>query len=151
MNDRQQRLLDISVACGPGQHVERLDLHPDRATEAARTRAAQQPTPRVVATAAGATRKATARRARVASEAARGQAIEATKQEANEAMTFQEIWTSLCKKRPLLNDPNATVEVSSEGFRKLLRQVYEQGQKSVTVKPEKSGGMFDDLFSNLCK
>ena len=66
-------------------------------------------------------------------------------------MTFQEIWASLCKKRPLLSDPNATVEVSSDGFKKLLRQVYEQGQKSVTVKPAKSGGMFDDLFSNLCK
>ena len=45
----------------------------------------------MVATAAGATRKATARRARVASEAARGQAIEATKQEANEAMSEQSI------------------------------------------------------------
>ena len=43
-------------------------------------------------------------------------------------MTFQEIWASLCKKRPLLNDPKATVEVSSDGFKNCFGKFTSKGK-----------------------
>lgn len=45
-------------------------------------------------------------------------------------MTFQEIWQQLCRKRPLLSDPDSTVEFKSVNLKSLLRQAYEQGEKA---------------------
>lgn len=58
-------------------------------------------------------------------------------------MTFREIWQQLVRKDSRLLDGDAKVEFTSSNLKKLLEQVYEQGQKSVP----KSGGMFDDLSS----
>ena len=48
-------------------------------------------------------------------------------------MTFQEIWQQLCRKRPLLSDPESTVEFKSVNLKSLLRQAYEQGEKAGRV------------------
>jgi hypothetical protein len=48
-------------------------------------------------------------------------------------MTFQEIWRQLCRKRPLLSDPDSTVEFKSVNLKSLLRQAYEQGEKAGRV------------------
>lgn len=56
-------------------------------------------------------------------------------------MTFQEIWQQLCRKRPLLADPDSTVEFKSANLKSLLRQAYEQGEKAGRVSGSlESGG-----------
>lgn len=60
-------------------------------------------------------------------------------------MTFQEIWQQLCRKSPSLEKPGATVEFKSENLKALLRQVYDQGQKSA---PASSDGRFD-MFNSI--
>lgn len=69
-----------------------------------------------------------------------------SKQFENIAMEFSEIWGQLCRKRPLLNEKTATVEVTSENLEQLLKQVYEQGKNSVP-KQEPKPSIFDSIFS----
>ena len=45
-------------------------------------------------------------------------------------MTFTEIWNQLCQKKEGLNKPDATSTFTSEGLRRLLRQVYDQGHEA---------------------
>lgn len=46
-------------------------------------------------------------------------------------MTFKEIWAQLLRKNADLANADAKVEFTSANLEMLLRQVYEQGQKSV--------------------
>lgn len=56
-------------------------------------------------------------------------------------MTFDQIWQSLCRKKPNLTDSTATVEMSTGNLRALLRQVYKQGHKAgVDSVPKPSPG-----------
>lgn len=43
-------------------------------------------------------------------------------------MRFQEIWDKLCEKDPRLLEGTTRVEFKAENLRKLLRQVYGQGE-----------------------
>lgn len=56
-------------------------------------------------------------------------------------MTFDEIWESLVRKKPDLDRPHAKAEFTSGALKRLLRQVYEQGQKS-----SDATNLFGDLF-----
>lgn len=62
-------------------------------------------------------------------------------------MTFKEIWAQLVRKNADLAKPDARVEFRSENLEQLLKQVYEQGQKSV---PKQTGtgtkNPFDSMF-----
>ena len=58
-------------------------------------------------------------------------------------MTFDEIWNQLLRKRPELGDGGATIELTADNLRQLLRQVYEQGQKSAD---RDSKNPFAELF-----
>lgn len=60
-------------------------------------------------------------------------------------MTFKEIWSQLVKKRPELAKAETVVEFKSENLEMLLKQVYEQGQKSVKPADKPSG--FDSFSS----
>lgn len=46
-------------------------------------------------------------------------------------MTSNEIWDQLVRKQPKLLNSDSTVEFTAGDLRKLLRQVYEQGEASV--------------------
>jgi hypothetical protein len=60
-------------------------------------------------------------------------------------MTFNDIWQKLCTKKPTLCNANSTAEFTSENLKKLLRQVYEQGEaEGKKSKPERS--LFDKIF-----
>lgn len=48
-------------------------------------------------------------------------------------MTFDDIWNQLLAKKPALRDDAAQVTFTADNFKRLLRQVYEQGQKSKTA------------------
>ena len=63
-------------------------------------------------------------------------------------MTFPEIWAHLKRKRPSLEDDAALVEFIAGDLRKLLRQVYEQGQDSGATRDgqDPSRDMFADIF-----
>ena len=63
-------------------------------------------------------------------------------------MTFDEIWEQLKRKDDKLADESATVSMSAGNLRKLLRQTYEQGQKSVPQKHHGDSGMFGE-FADL--
>ena len=56
-------------------------------------------------------------------------------------MKFDHIWSVLTKKRPGLDDPDAKVEFTSGNLKKLLRQVYDHGEKSADA-----GGSFLDVL-----
>ena len=55
-------------------------------------------------------------------------------------MTFKALWEQLCRKKPVLMEPDKTVEFEVRNLRALLEQVYEQGQKSASVKTGGSEG-----------
>lgn len=59
-------------------------------------------------------------------------------------MNFPELWQQLCRKKPLLNNKTATVEITSENLESLLRQAYEQGQKNT----EKANSLFGRIFGS---
>lgn len=61
-------------------------------------------------------------------------------------MTFGEIWASLVNKCPDLANDAAVVEFRSDNLRRLLRQVYDQGAKSVVRDGGAVGSFFDSLF-----
>lgn len=63
-------------------------------------------------------------------------------------MTFDQIWNQLLKKSSDLADPQAKVEFSSENLKALLRQVYEQAEKTGAEKSKQdsSPNMFDRMF-----
>lgn len=44
-------------------------------------------------------------------------------------MTFQDIWNQLVRKNPAIAENGKTVEFQSENLKRLLRQVYEQGER----------------------
>jgi|CXWL01.1.fsa_nt_gi hypothetical protein len=46
-------------------------------------------------------------------------------------MTFDKIWQQLVAKNSKLLEDNTTVEFRAAALKKLLKQVYEQGQKLV--------------------
>lgn len=58
-------------------------------------------------------------------------------------MTFEEIWRQLCRKSPGLDREDTRVEFTSDNLRRLLEQVYEQGQLSQSDK-----GFIDTFFKN---
>jgi len=60
-------------------------------------------------------------------------------------MTFKEIWAQLCRKQPALQNPQTTVEFTSENLQSLLKQVYEQGKKS---QPASSTSSIESLFGS---
>jgi hypothetical protein len=64
-------------------------------------------------------------------------------------MLFDEIWESLCKKKPELKDPNTKLEFTSENLKKLLLQVYEKGQKEPLKEVEQID--FMNVFSQYIK
>ena len=61
-------------------------------------------------------------------------------------MTFNDIWSQLCAKRPKLNDPDAAVEIKVSQFKALLRQVYEQGEAANKPSSPDVLNPFKDLF-----
>lgn len=69
-------------------------------------------------------------------------------------MTFDAIWQQLCKKKPSLCKDDNTVEFKSANLKTLLRQVYDQGAKSVPKSEpigNSNGQVFDDLFGSFFK
>jgi len=46
-------------------------------------------------------------------------------------MEFKDIWSQLCRKKPLLVDGTSTIEITSNNLQDLLKQVYEQGRNAV--------------------
>lgn len=66
-------------------------------------------------------------------------------------MTFDQIWKSLCSKNDRLLDDDAKVEFAAINLKRLLRQVYEQGQHSVENDlAEMRRRRKDNLFGDLC-
>lgn len=64
-------------------------------------------------------------------------------------MTFDQVWDQLTRKRPSLERSESVVEFTAGNLRRLLRQAYEQGEKSVACEPPASGdlmGAFSDIF-----
>ena len=57
-------------------------------------------------------------------------------------MTFDKIWEQLVAKNNKLLDDNATVEFKAAALKKLLKQVYEQGQKQSKAKDSFLSDMF---------
>lgn len=45
-------------------------------------------------------------------------------------MNFEQVWDQLKRKRPALEKPEAVVELTADNFRRLLAQVYEQGERA---------------------
>lgn len=69
-------------------------------------------------------------------------------------MTFDTIWDQLCRKNPALSKGDSTVEFKSANLKTLLRQVYDQGAKSVPKSEpigNSNGQVFDDLFGSFFK
>lgn len=64
-------------------------------------------------------------------------------------MTFQDIWDQLCRKQPSLAQPETTVEFKSGTLKALLRQVYEQGQKSVPTNIDGPRKDTMDIFGGI--
>ena len=60
-------------------------------------------------------------------------------------MTLDQIWKQLVKKKPKLQDPNATVEITSDNLRLLLKQVYEQGERRAT----NTNNFMEDVFNSM--
>lgn len=54
-------------------------------------------------------------------------------------MTFDAIWNQLRSKQTKLDNADATIEFKPQNLKQLLRQVYEQGQRSSQqpAQPEK--------------
>jgi len=63
-------------------------------------------------------------------------------------MTFDAIWQQLCRKNPKLENDSAKVEFDAGNFKRLLRQVYEQGERSAPKPPEPKNP-FSDIFGGL--
>ena len=63
-------------------------------------------------------------------------------------MTFDEIWQQLTRKKPELDQDLSVVEFTAGNFRRLLRQVYEQGEASVPRETTilDAGNPFPDIF-----
>lgn len=61
-------------------------------------------------------------------------------------MNFETIWLQLCHKNNLLLRDETVVEFKSRNLKILLRQVFEQGQKSVPI-PEKKNDLTDMINS----
>ncbi len=60
------------------------------------------------------------------------------------ALSLEQIWQQLCKKDSRLDQPETVVDFKAENLKKLLAQVYEQGQRSAI--PDNSFGWFDGLL-----
>ncbi len=60
-------------------------------------------------------------------------------------MSFEELWLKHVEKKPLLADPNSTVEIKTEQFKRLLRQFYEKGVEQGKSEPS----LFDNIFGNF--
>ena len=64
-------------------------------------------------------------------------------------MTFDQIWKQLRQKNPELGLDNAVVEFKAVNLRRLLKQVYEQGEASVPRQATADRdvmGAFNDIF-----
>lgn len=61
-------------------------------------------------------------------------------------MTFDEYWAALESKngQPI----TGSVKLTAEGFRKMQKQAYEMGKKSMSIK---QGDPFADLFRNMTR
>lgn len=67
------------------------------------------------------------------------------------AMSFTDIWEQLKRKDETIDDQDSTVSMSAPAFKKLLRQVYDQGaaaKAAATPPPQagKSGGAFSEFM-----
>lgn len=60
-------------------------------------------------------------------------------------MTFDALWLKMMEKRPLLADPKATVTISVEAFKFLLKQAHEKGVEQGRSEPS----LFDSIFGNF--
>ena len=63
-------------------------------------------------------------------------------------MTFDAIWQQLERKQPRLRR-DCRIEFTSGNLRALLRQVYEQGQKSTSASSDKTTTAFRDIFGAM--
>jgi len=63
-------------------------------------------------------------------------------------MTFDQIWEQLVQKQPKLAEDASKVEFTAGHLRRLLRQVYEQGQASVPRESASSHDAFN-IFTDL--
>jgi hypothetical protein len=61
------------------------------------------------------------------------------------SLSLEQIWQQLCKKDSRLAQPETVVDFKSENLKKLLAQVYEQGQKSTKSNFDSGLGWFDGL------
>jgi hypothetical protein len=81
-------------------------------------------------------------------------------------MEFEEIWNQLVRKSNALTNPAAKVEFTADNLKRLLRQVYEQGEsqgvkigtargRSESASSSNSSGpvsgSFEDIFSSFTK
>ena len=67
-------------------------------------------------------------------------------------MTFDDIWNQLCRKSPALSRRDSRLEFTSNNLKLLLKQVYEQGQKSVepqVIQPKESKDDYLDAFRSM--
>ncbi|MAT51425.1 MAG: hypothetical protein CMK32_09615 [Porticoccaceae bacterium] len=68
-------------------------------------------------------------------------------------MQFSDIWNRLCQKQERLNDGDAEVTFKSENLKKLLRQVYDQGEsagrKAGEAKAASNSQQYSDFFSSM--
>jgi hypothetical protein len=60
------------------------------------------------------------------------------------SLTLEQIWQQLCKKDTRLNQPETVVDFKSENLKKLLAQVYEQGQRSAKSNGDSGFGWLDN-------
>lgn len=60
-------------------------------------------------------------------------------------MTFDQLWDQLCNKSPALKRADSTLEFKPDNLKRLLRQVYEQGQKS----SERKADIFESMFGGM--
>ncbi len=60
-------------------------------------------------------------------------------------MTFESIWLRMVEKKPLLVDPKATVEINTESFKAMLRDMYEKGRQAGKDEPS----LFDSIFGTF--
>lgn len=59
-------------------------------------------------------------------------------------MTFSEIWSAIVHKYPVARDPDKVLAFKSKDFKKMLKRVYEKGQKNPKITDP-----FDDLLDEI--
>jgi hypothetical protein len=72
-----------------------------------------------------------------------------------EAVTFNQLWDQLVRKKPDLSDDGAKVTITSLSLKAMLRQAYEQGQlskpASSAVSEKSSRSSFADIINDALR